>query len=54
MRVVVIMENKISYSEDDFVRMGPKGFRERIKERIEIEKRLSVGWKVKEIQIYKV
>jgi len=51
MRVVVIMENEIAYSVDDFTRMGPKGFRQRIKERIEIEKRLLAGWKVKEIEV---
>ncbi len=48
-RIVVIVENEISYSVNDFTRMELKVFKKRIKE--QIEEKLLAGWKVIKIKI---
>ena len=48
-KIVVIIENSISYSLDDFTKMELKIFKKRIKE--QIEEKLLLGWKVRKIKI---
>ncbi|MCK4805971.1 MAG: hypothetical protein KAS91_02200 [Candidatus Pacebacteria bacterium] len=48
-KIVVIVENKISYSLNDFTKGELKGFKKRIKE--QIEEKLLLGWTVSKIKI---